>query len=228
MDKVNPRPVRRRILQNYLLVWVDPNIDESSSDHQDALQQLGTVVNDVTVFTDSNACVKFLRSFSNEKTLVITSGELGQDLVPCIHEIPRLHAIYILGSDRTLWMKEWPKIKDVYAQIELICEALQNSTRQYNQESPSMSFIPTSSTASTTSLDRLEPSFMYTQLFKDALLKMAHDDEERQNLVTYCRKQKEGRLSEIKVIDEFEREYCPAKAIWWYTRECFTYQLLPV
>lgn len=44
-------------------------------------------------------------------------------------------------------------------------------------------------------LNRLEPSFKYTTLFKRILLDMKYETDER-------------------------------KAIWWYTRECFTYQML--
>ncbi|CAF4231952.1 unnamed protein product, partial [Adineta steineri] len=31
---------------------------------------------------------------------------------------------------------------------------------------------------------------------------------------------------QLQIINEFEREYRPKKAIWWYTRECFTYKML--
>ncbi|CAF5108452.1 unnamed protein product, partial [Rotaria sp. Silwood1] len=30
----------------------------------------------------------------------------------------------------------------------------------------------------------------------------------------------------MKIIDEFQRTYQASKAIWWYTRECFTYKML--
>ena len=32
--------------------------------------------------------------------------------------------------------------------------------------------------------------------------------------------------NDIKLIDEFKRDYSAEKAIWWYTRECFIYQML--
>jgi hypothetical protein len=31
---------------------------------------------------------------------------------------------------------------------------------------------------------------------------------------------------EQNIIDEFARDYRPEMSIWWYTRECFTYQIL--
>ena len=229
MNEVNPRPSRRRIiLQNYILVWVDSNVEEWNSDYQRALQWLRTLVKDVTVFTEPNACVEFLEIVDDEKALVIIS-ELGQNLVPCIHSMMQVHTIYIISSNRELdkhWIQQWSKIGDVYTGIESICETLQQSFRQRNQDSTPMSCVQQDAIASPTNLDRLEPSFMYTQLFKDALLEMKHDEKERKDLVTYCREQKAGLLAELKVVDEFERDYRPDQAIQWYTRECFTYRML--
>ena len=229
MARADLRPSRRRILHDYILVWVDPNLDESNSDYRQILEQLRTSVKDVTVFTEPNACVEFLEIVHKEKALVIISEELGQYLVPCIHSMAQVHTIYIISSNRELdepWIREWSKIEDVYTTIESICEVLQQSVRQYNQDSTPMSFVQQDTVTSATNLDQLEPSFMYTQLFKDALLEMKHDEKERKDLVKFCREQKAGRLAELRVIDEFESQYTPDKAIWWYTRECFTYQML--
>jgi hypothetical protein len=32
--------------------------------------------------------------------------------------------------------------------------------------------------------------------------------------------------TDLKVLEEFERDYQPNKAIWWYTRETILYRLL--
>ena len=230
MSEVKPRPSRRRnILQNYILVWVDSNVDKWNSDYQRALQRLRTLVKDVTVFTEPNACVEFLEIVHKEKALVIISEELGQYLVPCIHSMAQVHTIYIISSNRELdkhWIQQWSKIGDVCTRIESICETLQQSFRQRNQDSTPMSFVQQETIASPTNLDRLEPSFMYTQLFKDALLEMKHDEKERNDLVTNCREQKAALFAKLKVVDEFERDYRPDQAIRWYTRECFTYRML--
>ncbi|CAF4866076.1 unnamed protein product, partial [Rotaria sp. Silwood1] len=39
---------RRRITQNYLLIWIDSNIDETNKDCQNTLAQLRSVINEVT------------------------------------------------------------------------------------------------------------------------------------------------------------------------------------
>ena len=182
------------------------------------------------MFTKINVCVDFLRKVTEEKVFVITSGTLGKDLVPQIHLMPQVDSIYIFCGNRDWhkpWAEQWSKIKDVSTEIQSVCEALQQSVKQCSQDSTPMSFVSSNAegSASAANLNQLEPSYMYTQLFKKFLLEIKHDKNARENLVTFCREQ-ENLSGELEVIDEFEREYCPDKAVWWYTRECFTYQML--
>ena len=224
------RPPRiKRILQNYRLVWVDGNINESDSDFQHSLAQLRNVINDVEIFQGSSTCVDFLHDVVNEKVFVIASGSLGKDLIPRIHSMAQVHTICIFCGDRARhkpWSEQWSKIKDVYTRIEPICEALRQSAKQCNEDSTPMSFVLPSASGSTPNLNELEPSFMYTQLFKNALLDMTHDRQALDDFVQYCRERKVDLPGGIEVIDEFQRNYRPDMAIWWYTRECFIYQML--
>ena len=130
------RLMRPRILQDYGLVWVDGNFDASDSNCQNALQQLQAVANNVQVFTESNACVDFLRNIGEEKVLVIASACVAEELVPKIHSMPQVDTIFIFCSDPE-WHKPctegWDKIKDVYTEIESICKALQQRVKQCNR-----------------------------------------------------------------------------------------------
>ncbi|CAF1347786.1 unnamed protein product [Rotaria sp. Silwood1] len=63
---------------------------------------------------------------------------------------------------------------------------------------------------------------MYSQIFKEILLDMTYGQQAIKDLVTFCQQQYLGNTKELNIIDEFERTYRPSKAIWWYTRECFT------
>ncbi|CAF0890568.1 unnamed protein product [Adineta ricciae] len=220
---------RQRMVQNYLLVWVDANIDEKNQDCQNTVTHLRSVVNDVNIYTQPDACLQFLNSIGDEKAFVITSGSLGQHLVSEIHGIPQVNAIYIFCGDKSrneTWAKNWSKVKGVYTNIKEICEAVTTGVKQHNQDSIAMSFVTVRGEGSNANLNQLEPSFMYTQIFKKILLEMEHDKQAIKDLANYCRRRFQGNFAEQSVIDEFERNYCPDKAIWWYTRECFTYKML--
>ena len=223
-------PRSRRIVQNVLLVWVDNTINESTEDSKHTLEQLRGVVNDVTLFQQADDCIQFLETVKNEKALVIISGSLGQDLVQQIHHMAQIDAIYIFCGNPARhepWSAKWPKVKGVYNRIKPICEALQCSVKQSNEDLTPISFVQSNDeTVSSDDLNRLEPSFMYTQILKRILLDMKHEDHERQAIVKVCRKNHAGNPSELKVVEEFGRDYRPDTAVWWYTRECFTYQML--
>ena len=112
---------RQRIVQNYLLVWLDAHVTTTTNDDsQHTLQQLRGVVNDINLFMDPEKCVAFLDGVQLERVFLIASGSLGRDLVPRIHPKSQIDAIYIFCSDKSQheeWVKKWPKVKGVHTQI---------------------------------------------------------------------------------------------------------------
>ncbi|CAF4655406.1 unnamed protein product, partial [Rotaria sp. Silwood2] len=89
-----------------------------------------------------------------------------------------------------------------------------------------VSIISENEADSNENLNQLEPQFMYTQIFKEILLDIEHDEQAIKDLAIFCRELYKKNDIETKIINEFEHTYQPSKAIWWYTRECFTYKML--
>jgi hypothetical protein len=94
--------LRRRMVQNDLLIWVDPSIDEANKDCQDILVELRTVANNVSVFTERDGCVDFLTDVKDIKVLLIAGDTVGQQILPLIHDIPQLHGVYIFCLPRAM------------------------------------------------------------------------------------------------------------------------------
>ncbi|CAF1456877.1 unnamed protein product [Rotaria sp. Silwood1] len=223
------RQRRRQMAENYLVIWVDGNINMENQDCQNTLAQLRGVVNDVNPCTTAEQCIDKLQENSEETSFVISSGALGQHLVPDIHGMPKLDGIYIFCGNKQRhqeWAKNWPKIKGVHTTIKSICEKLAIAVKQCNQDQVTVSIIGVNEGGSSEDLNQLEPSFMYTQIFKEILLDMDHGQQAIKDLVTFCQEHYKGNKKELKIIDEFQRTYEPALAIWWYTRQCFTYNML--
>ncbi|CAF1062420.1 unnamed protein product [Adineta steineri] len=223
------RQPRQRMVQNYLLIWIDATIDEGKKDCQDTLTQLKNVVNDVNLCTEPNQCIQILNQVDKKQAFVITSGSLGQHLVPEIHGTPQLDAIYIFCSNKSRhqgWTQNWTKIKGVHTNIKEICQELQLAVKQCDQDTIAVSFLTINEMASTENLNQLEPNFMYTQLFKEILLDIEYDHKAINNLAACCHEAFAGNPIELKIINEFEHDYNSQNAIWWYTRECFTYKML--
>ncbi|CAF1608752.1 unnamed protein product, partial [Didymodactylos carnosus] len=106
-NTVLPRPVRR-ILQNFLLVWLDANLDESNEDFKNSLQQLRRIVASITTFTDAQECIEFLSQIKKEKVFMIVSGSLGRQIIPDIQTWPQLESIYVLCSNQSAH-EEWAR-----------------------------------------------------------------------------------------------------------------------
>ena len=223
---------RQRILQNNLLLWVDGNRNDDETDTEHSWDRLRSVVHYITSFTCIDACIRFAQKIKREKIFIITSGFLGQDLVPQIHQMAQVEAIYVFTSDPSrhrFWTKMWSKIRGVYSCMEPICEALQAAIKQSNEDLTPISFVSQhegEGEGMKVDLNRLEPSFMYTTLFKRILLGMDHEPDERQAIMKICREEYADNRTQLDAVEEFNREYRSDRAIWWYTRECFTYQML--
>ena len=221
-----PQPKR---LQSYLLIWADSNVNESNADCQNTLKQLRSVINEVNVLTTPAQCISFLNKLDNEKAFIISSGVLGQEVIPEIHDIPRVDTVYIFCGNKQRhveWAKDWSKIQGIYTEIKPICELLKKAIHAVDHDAIPMSFVSKEMLASneqSQNLDQLEPSFMYTLLFKEILLEIHEDDATAlKKMVDYCR---EKGIVEHQLKD-FQSRYHQKSPVWWYTCEIFLYGML--
>ena len=61
---------------------------------------------------------------------------------------------------------------------------------------------------------------------KRIVLEREDDPNARKDIVEFCRTHYAHNSKEPTFAEEFNQDYCPGQAIWWYTRDCFFYQLL--
>ncbi|CAF0907974.1 unnamed protein product [Adineta steineri] len=140
-----------------------------------------------------------------------------------------LDSIYVFCDEQSKcqgWAQDWTKIKGVHTNIEEIYQALQLTVKQRDRDSIAVSCLTINEMASTDSMSQLEPTFMYTQIFKEILLDIEYDDKAIRDFAVCCRKVFSGNPTELNIIDRFERNYRSQRALWWYTRDCFTYKML--
>ncbi|CAM4978979.1 unnamed protein product [Rotaria socialis] len=223
-------PSRRRMTQNYLVIWVDGNIDENPEDCRNTLAQLRVVVSEVNVCRTLEECIEFLNEMDEGKAFVISSGALGQSLVNDIHGMPKVDAIYIFCGNKErheAWAKDWPKIRGVFTSIKPICESLKKVARECDHDSIPMSFMPkrctTDAASNVQNLNQLPPTYMYSVIFKDIILEINDDDAKSiKALEIYCKKKK---IPDTE-INDLKRKYHQKSPVWWYTCEMFLYGML--
>lgn len=173
-------------MQNSLLIWVDGSVKDDDADTEKTLKNFHSITTNVIVVKRKNQCIHLLKDFETTRCFVVSSGALGQTLVPEIHGISNLESIYIFcGSEKfhQEWTKEWSKVKGVYSKIEALCQALQLGEKQSNPDASRISFFKSRKTSDGGRLHRLKPSFMNTKLLRDTLLTMNHQRDEVQKFV---------------------------------------------
>jgi len=221
---------KRCIVQNFLLIWLDVNIDQSTEDCQNTLAQIQTIVNNVNIFTQLNECIKFLTAVNDMRIFLIVEHLLARRIVPLIHDIPQLDVIYIFCHNKSKHhkplIKRWDKAKGVHTEIMPICESLQQVVKQCNQNFISMSFLEVDDQIFNRKLEQLDIPFLYTQIFKAILLEMVHNEQSIKDFILFWRYHYINNKFKLNLIDEFERDYRPESSIWWYTRDDFVYQML--
>jgi tetratricopeptide (TPR) repeat protein len=218
-----------KMVQNVLLIWLDTSIDVKSEDCRNTISQLRRVVNTVHAFNDTDQCIDFLTDICNENVLMIISGALCKNIVSLFHAVTQLHTIFIFCEDQTRyerWANEWSKIRGVFTKITLICEVLEQASQQCEQNAISISFVSTSGDASSKSLDRLDPMFMYTQIMKEILLAITFEQKHFKEFIDYCHDIFDNNEKDLKNIDKLEQNYPNQTPVWWYTCQCFLYPML--
>ncbi len=119
----------------------------------------------------------------------------------------------------------WLKVRGIFTDICVLCGSVKQTARQCDKDSIDISLVSISD-ISGENLDQLDQSFMYTQLIKEILFELKHDDDSVKKLVTYCRDKYSGNEEELKKIETFHKGYQLKSPIWWFTYECFIYHLL--
>jgi hypothetical protein len=78
----------------FSLVWLDNRIDTDKYIH--AQENLGFFIDHFQIFNESDPCEKYIRSTSIDvRIILIANADLGEQLIPGIHQLRQISAIYI-------------------------------------------------------------------------------------------------------------------------------------
>ncbi|CAF1113254.1 unnamed protein product [Didymodactylos carnosus] len=209
-------------LELFTLIWLDAKV-KTSKDNLNTQMQLKKVINFLKIFDNLLECEQYIRRVQNEKVVLIVSGRLGREIVPNIHDLPQLNSIYVYCLDKVSnqqWSNKYQKIIDVITQSEELISRLKKDQDDREQVEDLSSINIYDQTHK--SLSNETGSFMWFQLFIEALIRMENKNADHEELAKLLRKN----YDEHSVINEFESTYCSKKAVWWYTRDCCLYKLL--
>ncbi|CAF0885977.1 unnamed protein product [Rotaria sordida] len=213
-------------LESFECLWVDQNVD-STQDNRDTQQELHKIINHFRTFDNSDECEEYIRKITQEKVVLIISGALGRQVVPRLHDLPQLSACYVFCQDKKdneQWASKYPKINGIFVErAKLVAQISEDQiAREKVEDGTSISVI----TSGSQSLQARNAIFMWFQLFIEVLLRMHHKSTDRKELIDIFKNNYKNNYGKMKIIDEFEKNYKPENAIWWYTRQSCFYRIM--
>ncbi|CAF1044358.1 unnamed protein product [Adineta ricciae] len=206
--------------QDTIFIWLKTN----DTNCQDSIQQLQQIVSSVNIFDDSDECVDYITNITDNRVCLIIATSLAQYTIPCIHELSHLHYIFVFGNSTTYdneWKKEWSKVTDVFTEVTILCKALKQLSHQCQQNDIPISFVMPGE-----KLNKLDPSFMYTQIMKDILLTIEYKEEHIKEYCNYCCDIYADKPQTLISIRQFEYEYNKKSPVWCYSYYDFLYPML--
>ncbi|CAF3834511.1 unnamed protein product [Adineta steineri] len=218
-------------LETFTLVWLDSLVN-ISQENIDTKVLLRNAINNLQAFDDSDKCVEYIQLVSEERIVLIVSGRLGREVVPRIHQLPHLIAIYVYCTDKKRneeWANNYMKIKDVIVDLTTLITRIQSDQSKRNEykidEPLPISFFHTKTHQKKSS--RIDnDNFIHLQVLIDCLSRMKSTLKDKNELISLCENEYNGNQTELNVIHEFEEKYSEDRAIWWFTRESFVCRML--
>lgn len=205
----------RRFPRSCLVIWLDADVDvdQTQAQSQHIISQMKHLVNYIQIFMQLDECIDFLTETDQNKAFLITTNSIDQQILSLIHDVPQLSKIYMMCNYK-INEEQWSKVKGMYPTLTSLLEALKLDIKQVNRNEISVNYH----------IDQLDPTFMYTQLFKEIILEMNRNEESIHDFVQFWRDYSNDNTITLKTITSFEREYRPESAIWWYTKESFIFE----
>ncbi len=100
-------------LETYSLLWLDAKVN-STDENLRAQRELREVINHLRTFEDLHICEQYIScSSEQDRVVLIVSGQLGRQIVPRIHQLRQLSAIYVYCRDKQLndeWTRHYAKV----------------------------------------------------------------------------------------------------------------------
>ncbi|CAF1378432.1 unnamed protein product [Rotaria sordida] len=94
-------------------VWLDASANSNSSSSKEVQKQLKAKLENSVTFNDINDFKKFIKIHDNQTIVLIVSGSYGRQIVPEVHNLTQLLAIYVYCANiepNIQWTKNYTKV----------------------------------------------------------------------------------------------------------------------
>ena len=211
-----------------VLIWLLPSSHEQA-DLRAPIASLQKIINDTRVFFDPDQCIDDLVSIT-DFTIFLLLGPTGSDLLPILHSFQHLRHIYL--SEPHEYAQHTSQVRGVFPTIQQLLPQLIKDVRTAQQKDSHLIVTsmgdPIQSHRSIADLQTSKVDFQWKQAMIDIILDapVLPKKNMHRELIDEWRTVYRSNVAETKYIDEFQENYDPSNAIYWYTRETFLYRMV--
>ena len=195
-------------------------IENQNSITDDDKQILRGLINFGFAFDDVNSeeCVKLVSSIRNERIILILSRNSIENLAKEIRQEQFLTGVYVLDSSNDL-SSDLQVYRGAFTSMTKLC-------KQLERDLPIMTYDLTK--ASSIPENYAKFNFLsYVQTLKVIALDTDENIDLKTEMIEFCREKYVDNVVQLKLIDEFEKNFQPDQAVEWYSRtDAFVYKML--
>ncbi|CAF4997046.1 unnamed protein product [Rotaria sp. Silwood1] len=216
-----------------IIIWLDDCHRTTTNDLMETCPDLRGIINNLQLFDDVNKCIDYITSIqSNIHVFLILSSH--QSIISLFHQLPQIKFIYIFNINKTGDGNNYVRLvkdQNIFNDKQSLIEELTKDVGQLSKHlSTPMTFFNNVDGSikekSLKDLSKESQDFMYTDLFREVLLRHSQSNKAKDDLLDECRQSCYDNESYLKLLDQFKKEYNANEAIRWYTRDSFLYRLL--
>ncbi|CAF1244539.1 unnamed protein product [Adineta steineri] len=221
-------------LEIFSVIWLDLSTN-NIHENIDIQHQLRSIINYLKLFEDIDDCEQYIRSLSKDDRIVILTNEnLALDITSRIHQLRRISSIYIYSIDNEKdyeWTNQYKKIKYTHNDLdEVVARIKIDHIKRKKLEEPLIINVFDTNQSTDRLSSNTNTQFLHSQLLIHFLLntKLTNEQiiENKKELIDLCKTEYQDNTSQLKILHEFEYNYLPSNALWWYKLDSFLYQFL--
>jgi tetratricopeptide (TPR) repeat protein len=210
-----------RILENCIIVWF---IHDSSIDVENEKNRLRQIVSYIKTFTDLNECLNYITNIKMEKVFLIIPSM--NSFLHSIQYLPQIEKIYIFNTLFCETKKRSEKILSLksFHDVDTLCKQLQTDVElcELDLIEITATGVPIQDGVSSSESKKQETKFLYAQLMREILFRIKLEKNAKDEFVSFFRRHYSNNDDEqLRIIDDFEANYRPQKALRWLTRRSF-------
>ncbi|CAF0839553.1 unnamed protein product [Didymodactylos carnosus] len=220
---------RNRInLEAHQLIWCDANINDpvNQSESLITIGKLRKIVDYTKLFDNVNECLQYMEQTKDTNTFRVCSEQFVEKLASGTHELKNIKTIYIYYSKNEphleQWSSDYARGHRIHTNLQLLLQDITADVNTYLQQERDNIF----SAAGRVNKSTVPFYATWWRSFILMLCRLPHSESCVAEFLEVLRRYYQDKDPELKTLDEFERDYTPERAIWWYTCDTFIYRLL--